>query len=104
MRQVTKVTNIIVELSKYLIILLMACYTFSCFSIFTKEYMEDEKRVLIMQNIVMFLMLFSGIYGDVSENERTEAYVLLCGAGCLFSGGDPFILADLSDSFKTDRQ
>ena len=26
------------------------------------------------------------------------------GAGCLFSGGNPFILADLSDSFKTDRQ
>lgn len=36
----------------------MACYTFSCFSIFTKEYMEDEKRVLIMQNIVMFLIHF----------------------------------------------
>ena len=36
----------------------MACYTFSCFSIFTKEYVEDEKRVLIMQNIVMFLMHF----------------------------------------------
>ena len=51
-------TNIIVELSKYLIILLMACYTFSCFSIFTKEYVEDEKSVLIMQNIVMFLMHF----------------------------------------------
>lgn len=51
-------TNIIVELSKCLIILLMACYTFSCFSIFTKEYVEDEKRVLIMQNIVMFLMHF----------------------------------------------
>lgn len=36
----------------------MACYTFFCFSIFTKEYVEDEKRVLIMQNIVMFLMHF----------------------------------------------
>lgn len=36
----------------------MACYTFSCFSIFTKEYVEDEKRVLIMQNVVMFLMHF----------------------------------------------
>lgn len=51
-------TNIIVELSKYLIIILMGCYTFSCFSIFTKEYVEDEKRVLIMQNVVMFLMHF----------------------------------------------
>lgn len=36
----------------------MACYTFSCFSIFMKEYVEDEKRVLIMQNVVMFLMHF----------------------------------------------
>lgn len=43
--------NIIVEVSKYLIILLMAIYTFSCFSIFTKEYEEDEKSVLIRQNV-----------------------------------------------------
>lgn len=50
--------NIIVEVSKYLIILLMAIYTFSCFSIFTKEYEEDEKSVLIRQNVVMFLMQF----------------------------------------------
>lgn len=50
--------NIIVEVSKYLIILLMAIYTFSCFSIFTKEYEEEEKAVLIRQNIVMFLMQF----------------------------------------------
>ena len=50
--------NIIVEISKYLIILLMTIYTFSCFSIFTKEYEEDEKAVLIRQNIVMFLMQF----------------------------------------------
>lgn len=50
--------NIIVEISKYLIILLMAVYTFSCFSIFTKEYEEDEKSVLIRQNVVMFLMQF----------------------------------------------
>ena len=50
--------NIIVEVSKYLIILLMAIYTFSCFSIFTKEYEEDEKSVILRQNIVMFLMQF----------------------------------------------
>ena len=52
------VINIIVEVSKYLIILLMAIYTFSCFSIFTKEYEEDEKSVILRQNIVMFLMQF----------------------------------------------
>lgn len=50
--------NIIVEVSKYLIIILMAIYTFSCFSIFTKEYEEEERSVLVRQNIVMFLMQF----------------------------------------------
>lgn len=50
--------NIIVELSKYIIIILMGVYTFSCFSIFTQEYVEDEKRVLIRQNVLMFLIQF----------------------------------------------
>lgn len=36
----------------------MAIYTFSCFSIFTKEYEEDEKSVILRQNIVMFMMQF----------------------------------------------
>lgn len=50
--------NIIVQLSKYIIIALMAAYTFSCFSIFTRNYEDEEKRVLIRQNILMFLMQF----------------------------------------------
>ena len=50
--------NIIVEISKYLIIILMAVYTFSCFSIFTKEYEEEERSILARQDIVMFLMQF----------------------------------------------
>lgn len=50
--------NIIVELSKYIIILLMGIYTFSCFSVFVQEYVEDEKRVLLRQNVLMFLIQF----------------------------------------------
>lgn len=50
--------NIIVELSKYIIILMMGVYTFSCFSIFVQEYIEDEKHVLIRQNVLMFLIQF----------------------------------------------
>lgn len=52
------VINIVLEIAKYLIIILMAVYTFSCFSIFTKEYETEEQSVLIRQNIVMFLMQF----------------------------------------------
>ena len=36
--------NIIVELSKYLMILLMGIYTFSCFSVFAHNY-ESEQRM-----------------------------------------------------------
>ncbi len=50
--------NIITEVSKYMIILLMTAYTISCFSIFIQRYEEDEKRVYILQNVLMFLMQF----------------------------------------------
>ena len=51
-------TNIIIQLSKYLIIILMAAYTFSCFSIFTRNYEDEEKRVLIRQDVLLFLIQF----------------------------------------------
>ena len=37
----------------------MAAYTFSCFSIFTRNYEDEEKRVLIRQNVLMFLLQFT---------------------------------------------
>ena len=48
--------NIIIQISKYLIIILMAAYTFSCFSIFTQRYEDEEKRTLIVQDVLMFLL------------------------------------------------
>lgn len=48
--------NIIVELSKYIIIVLIAVYTFSCFSIFASDYEDDKNVILIRQNILMFLL------------------------------------------------
>lgn len=50
--------NIIIQLSKYIIIVLMAAYTFSCFSVFTRNYEDEEKRVLIRQDVLLFLMQF----------------------------------------------
>ena len=51
--------NIVVELSKYIMIILMAVYTFSCFSIFAQVYEEDKKWILIRQNVLMFLIQFT---------------------------------------------
>ena len=50
--------NIMIQLSKYIIIILMAAYTFSCFSIFTRNYEDEEKRVLIRQDVLIFLLQF----------------------------------------------
>ena len=48
--------NIIIQVSKYLIIILMAVYTFSCFSIFTRSYEDEENKVLIRQDILLFMI------------------------------------------------
>ena len=50
--------NILVQLSKYIIIALMAAYTFSCFSVFTRNYEDEERRVLTRQDVIIFLMQF----------------------------------------------
>lgn len=51
--------NIIVEVAKYLIIILMTVYTFSCFSIFVQKGEKEEKRVLLRQNVLMFGLHFT---------------------------------------------
>lgn len=50
--------NIIVGLSKYMIIILMCIYTFFGFSIFAQRYEDEERRVYIWQNVLMFLIQF----------------------------------------------
>ena len=49
--------NIIIQVSKYLIIILMAAYTFSCFSIFTRSYEDEENKVLIRQDVLLYRSL-----------------------------------------------
>lgn len=70
--------NIIVELSKYLMIILMGVYTFSCFSVFAQEYEEDKKWILLRQNILMFLIHFTAyfvIFLKVQEKKVIVFYV-----------------------------
>ncbi|MFT3984104.1 MAG: FtsW/RodA/SpoVE family cell cycle protein [Lachnospiraceae bacterium] len=50
--------NLIVELSKYLIILFMAVYTFACFSVFRYSDEESRNGIYIRQNVFMFLIHF----------------------------------------------
>ncbi len=48
--------NIIVEISKYLMILLITMYTYHCFSIFGYYDPYDQKRILRRQNALMFMI------------------------------------------------
>ena len=70
--------NIVVELSKYVMIILMAVYTFSCFSIFARTYEEDKKWILIRQNVLMFLIQFTAylvMYLQVKEKKLMLFYL-----------------------------
>ncbi|MDO5589572.1 MAG: FtsW/RodA/SpoVE family cell cycle protein [Lachnospiraceae bacterium] len=48
--------NLIVQLSKYIIILLIIIYTFLCFSIFGYQDPDKKRYLLRQQNLLMFLM------------------------------------------------
>ena len=51
-------TNLIVEVSKYLMILLMAIYTYANFRFFSFPDLERKRKVCARQNRVMFLLHF----------------------------------------------
>lgn len=48
--------NIIIQLSKYLMIILITMYTFFCFSIFGYQDPDKKKRMLRKQTVLMFLI------------------------------------------------
>ena len=48
--------NIIVELSKYLIITIIIMYTYLCFRIFGYQDAEKKQRMLKRQNTLMFML------------------------------------------------
>lgn len=50
--------NIVVELSKYVMILAIAIYVFDCFAIFGYEDEYTKKSILMRQNVLMFLIHF----------------------------------------------
>ncbi len=52
--------NIVVELSKYFLTILIAFYTLHCFIVFRYNKIEEQNGFYISQNIFMFLIHFTG--------------------------------------------
>ncbi len=72
--------NLIVELSKYLMIFLFACYTFMCFHVLNRKISERrQKRILKKQTKLIFLIhlnAFAVIYAVQRTKNVLIAYVM----------------------------
>lgn len=77
--------NIIVELSKYLIILLIIMYTYLCFTVFGYHDADKKQSMLRSQNQVMFLMhLMAFIVLYLETNDLNV--IIFYGAQIIFFG------------------
>ena len=68
-------TNLIIQVSKYLIIILMALYTFQCFTVFHKKDDEAREYLFLRQNMLMFAIHF--VAYTVLYLEKPELSLLL---------------------------
>lgn len=62
--------NIIVGCAKYMMIFLIAIYAYQCFAVFAYTDERAKKRILLYQNVIMFLihfMAFMGMYFKTGE-------------------------------------
>ena len=69
--------NIVVELSKYLMIILIALYTYECFAVFGFSDEYTKKSILRRQNVLMFLMHFMAflvLYLQTEEKKMIGFY------------------------------
>ena len=69
--------NIIVELSKYLMIILMTSYTFLCFSIFGYQDPDKKKSLLRQQNVLMLHIIAYLVMYLEQEDVKLLAFYLM---------------------------
>lgn len=71
--------NIIIELSKYLIIILITMYTFLCFSIFGYQDPDRKKQMLRRQNVLMYMIhiiAFMVMYLETEDIKLLAFYLM----------------------------
>lgn len=68
-------TNLIIQVSKYLIIILIALYTFQCYTVFRMKDEDAREYLFLRQNMLMFFMHFVAFI--VLYLEMAETTILL---------------------------
>ena len=78
--------NLILEVSKYMMIFLMAVYTWANFRYFSFSDEERKQSICGRQNRVMFLLHFlSDFMSEIRQpGDHSGPGRLLCGAGAVF--------------------
>lgn len=75
--------SLIIQFSKYAIIILMAIYTFQSYIVFSKKDEEDKEFLFLRQNLMMFMIHFIAYVNMYLEMEETEL-VFFYGAQFLY--------------------
>ena len=95
--------NIIVELSKYLMIILMTSYTFLCFSIFGYQDPDKKKSLLRQQNVDVHDTYYC-IFGHVLGTGGYQASCILSNADSTVWNHHTAIYDYLSESVQIGRK
>lgn len=69
------VTNLITEVSKYVIIIFIAIYAFDCFFVFKKATESKKNSIYIRQNVFMFLIHFVAFAVLCFQTENMELII-----------------------------
>ena len=86
--------NLVIQISKYLIIILMALYTLQCFTVFGKKDEEARQYLFLRQNMLMFFMHFVAfmvLYLEMSETTILLFYgaQVIYLAAAIYTAGHP---------------
>ncbi|MCD7957933.1 MAG: FtsW/RodA/SpoVE family cell cycle protein [Lachnospiraceae bacterium] len=75
--------SLLYEISKYLMLVLMAFYTLQCYTVFRKKDEESRQYLFLRQNMLMFFLHFTGYALIYLELQETEV-LLFYGAQVLY--------------------
>ena len=76
-------SSIFCEVSKYLMIIFFAFYTWECFSVFKRKSKEQQEAIFRRQNVLMFLLHFDG-YMVLFDQTNNPKIFIIYGAQVVF--------------------
>lgn len=77
-------TNIIIEITKYMSILLMSIYTFECFSVFRETTPQEKRSILNTQTFLTFVLHFMNYLVLYLKAEDQQMMLILYAAEAVF--------------------